>query len=552
MATLTIESQEEAFIEAQALARRRQFAMSIYQVCRIAGPLFLIGIVALWMFFQQYVQLLFAAAFSTLPIVTGWLLPVSYRRQKGRMGSILFLLMLLLDITAIFLLLPEIRLGMTIVYILLIVLAHSLLDAQDGRWFSMLGAFAFSAAVVLGNIWIPSWRALVDRTTASLIEVFMSIATLVTMLFIVRQIFVEQNKFFVQSHRANLEIERRMAAERDQRTLLQSTIARYVSHMAQVARGDLSARVALDGNVKGDEDPLIVLGHQLNETSVSLQHMIVQIRDAAANLGSAAAEILAATTQQASGASEQSAAISQTTTTVDEVKTIAEQASTRAQEVATASQQTVQVSRSGQRAVQDTIDSMGQIKERVESIAENILALSEQTQQIGEIIATVNDIASQSNILALNASIEAARAGEHGKGFAVVAVEVRNLAEQSQQATAQVKTILSEIQRATNATVMATEEGTKKVDSGVQLAAQAQQAIEQLSGVIVESAQSAVQVVAGSRQQASGIEQIALAMRNINQTTVQSLSSTRQAEKSAQNLNELARSLAEMVAQYKL
>ncbi len=338
--------------------------------------------------------------------------------------------------------------------------------------------------------------------------------------------------------------------EQEQREYQQNTINQYVSYISQVAQGNLSSRLALNGH--GTDDPLVTLGQNLNEMTTSQQKMIVQIRDAASNLSSAATEILAATTQQASGASEQSAAISQTTTTVDEVKTIAEQASVRAQEVAGASQRTVEVSRSGQKAVQDTIGSMEQIKERVEGIAENILALSEQTQQIGEIIASVNDIASQSNILALNASIEAARAGEHGKGFAVVAVEVRNLAEQSKQATTQVKTILSEIQRATNATVMATEEGTKRVDAGVALVAQTRQAIEQLSGVINESAQAATQMVAGGRQQVSGVDQIALAMRNINQATMQSLASTRQAEKSAQSLNELARSLTQTVAQYKL
>jgi methyl-accepting chemotaxis protein len=337
-----------------------------------------------------------------------------------------------------------------------------------------------------------------------------------------------------------------------QNTHLRATVQKYGEHMTEVARGNLAARLVLDGDGQGADDPLFVLGQQLNETTASLQRMIVQIRDAANNLSSAAVEILAAATQQSAGASEQSAAISQTTTTVDEVKAIAEQASAQAQGVADASQRTVQISQAGQRAVRDTIESMEQIKERVEGIAENILALSEQTQQIGEIIATVNDLASQSNILALNASIEAARAGEHGKGFAVVAVEVRNLAEQSKQATTQVKTILSEIQKATNAAVMATEEGTKKVDAGVQLATQTQQAIEQLSGVITESAQAATQMVAGGRQQVSGVEQIALAMRNINQATMQSLTSTRQAEKSAQGLSELARSLAQTVAQYKL
>ena len=320
--------------------------------------------------------------------------------------------------------------------------------------------------------------------------------------------------------------------------------AEYVD---RIARGEIPQPIT--DKYRGDFD---VLKNNLNHLSDRLREMISSMSSASANLSSASAEILAATTQQAAGASEQSAAISQTTTTVGEVKTISEQASMRAQEVASSSQRTVEVARAGQRSVQDTIEAMAQIKERVEGIAENILALSEQTQQIGEIISTVNEIASQSNMLALNASVEAARAGEHGKGFAVVAMEVRSLAEQSRQATSQVKAILSEIQKATNMTVMATEEGTKGVDRGVQLAAQAREAIEQLGAVINESAQIATQVVAGGQQQQTGIEQIALAMQNINQATVQSLASTRQAEKSAQNLNELARRMTETVAQYKL
>ncbi len=283
-----------------------------------------------------------------------------------------------------------------------------------------------------------------------------------------------------------------------------------------------------------------------------LQDILAQIREAGNDLTQGAAEILAAATQQAAGASEQSAAISQTTVTVDEVKTISEQAIQHAQEVADASQHTVVVSHSGRSAVEEAIASMAQIRARVESIAENILALSEQTQKIGEIVASVNDIAAQSNMLALNASIEAARAGEHGKGFAVVAAEVRNLAEQSRQATAQVRDILLDIQSGINATVMATEEGIKVVDEGVQLASGAGNAIEGLSSVIDQSAQAAMQMVAGGRQQASGVEQIALAMQNINQATQQSLASTRQAERAAQDLNDLARQLAETVEQYRL
>jgi methyl-accepting chemotaxis protein len=324
-----------------------------------------------------------------------------------------------------------------------------------------------------------------------------------------------------QSRELVQELEQRVAVEQEQRERL------------EIAKQEIEARMTIE-----------------REQRRHLQHLSTQIREAANDIASAASEIMAATSQQAAGASEQLAATTQSITTVDEVKTIAAQLVTRAQNVADTSQHTVEVSRSGQHIVQKTIASMAQIKVRVESIAENILALSEQTQQIGEIIATVNDIAAQSNMLALNASVEAARAGEHGKGFAVVAVEVRNLAEQSRQATTQIKAILSDIQRATNATVMVTEEGTKRVDEGGKLAAQAGGVIEQLATVIEESTQAAVQMVVGGQQQTTGVEQIARAMQHINQATEQGQASTQQVARAAENLNELARELAKTVEQY--
>ncbi len=333
---------------------------------------------------------------------------------------------------------------------------------------------------------------------------------------------------------------------------LRSTVASYDAFMEQVGQGDLSKRLSIDEIERVQDDPLIALGRRLNETTANLQAMILQIREAAGSLGTAAAEILASTTQQVAGASEQSASISQTTTTVDEVRNITEQTVNRAQEVSTSAQQSLEFSRAGRDTVQKTVDSMAEIKNRVEGIAENILSLSEQTQQIGQIIATVDDIASQSNMLALNASVEAARAGEQGKGFAVVAAEVRSLAEQSRQATNQVESILSDIQKATNLTVMATEEGSKGVEEGVDLSEKTGQMIQELGGVIAESARAAAQMVAGGQQQTSGIEQIALAMQNINQATVQSLASTRQSEKAARDLDALAKNLNEMVENYRL
>jgi len=220
----------------------------------------------------------------------------------------------------------------------------------------------------------------------------------------------------------------------------------------------------------------------------NLRALVGELQEGTMNLSSAGAEIMAAASQQAAGATEQSAAIAETTATVDEVRSSAEQTVAMAQVVTDNAEQASRVADAGVMAVGDATVVMSDIRERVQSIAENILALSEQRQQIGEIIAAVNDLADQSNLLALNAAIEASRAGEHGKGFAVVAQEIRTLAEGSKAATAQVRTILADIQRATNAAVMATEQGTKGVERGQRLVADAGAAIDDLAGVVEESA----------------------------------------------------------------
>jgi methyl-accepting chemotaxis protein len=332
--------------------------------------------------------------------------------------------------------------------------------------------------------------------------------------------------------------------------LLHSAVQRYDAYLASVGRGDLVARLVLEQKQRAD--PLNQLGQRLNETTGSLHEAIVRIRETARQINTAAAEILATSTQQADGVAEQSAAISQTSTTIDEVRTIATQTAQRAQGVASLAQRTAEVSQSGQQAVGDTVASMDEVKRKVETIATGILALSEQAQAIGGIIAAVSDIAAQSNMLALNAAVEAARAGEAGRGFAVVASEVRALAEQSRAATAQVKEILTEIQRGVNTAVMLTEEGMKGADAGVRIAGQAGVALQRLAEGVRESAQAALQIAAAAGQQEAGMAQIAQAMAHIHQVTTQSTVGIRQIEHAVGQLNDLAGELEEQIEPYKL
>jgi methyl-accepting chemotaxis protein len=343
-------------------------------------------------------------------------------------------------------------------------------------------------------------------------------------------------------------------AERESKSRLEHTILRYRSFAQQVSAGNLTDRLLMaDYQLEQREYlPVYELGVSLNEMVDRLTEISLSTQQVANQVSAAAAEILAATTQQIASATEQEAAVTQTMTTVEEVRTTVTQTAERAQSVADAAEQSVRISVSGEDAVSDSVAGMQLIQERVTDIATTILALSERTQQIGEIINTVNEIADQSKLLALNASIEAARAGEEGRGFAVVAMEVRQLAEQSRQATARVADILNEIQQATNTAVMVTEEGSKQADSGAELVHVAGEAIRELAVTLEASAQAATQIAASTHQQTNGIDQLAGAIQSIRQATAQTAASTRQAERSAQDLNAMAEQMETVVAQYQL
>lgn len=354
---------------------------------------------------------------------------------------------------------------------------------------------------------------------------------------------------------AKMDVEQNSAAVQEQNEQLQAALAEYSTFVEQVASGDLTTPLQPKGNgtIQGKvENDLHRLGVNLNKMIENLSSLAQQIKSTATGVSYAAMEILDATAQQTASATDQEAAITQTLATVEEVGATVNLTSTLAEAVAEAAQQSVEVTRVGNGAVTDTIDGMMTIGERVEAIAENILALSGRTQQIGEIIDAVNDIAEQSKLLALNASIEAARAGEEGRGFAVVAMEVRQLAEQSREATARVRDILQEIQQATNTTVMVTEEGSKEAQTGKELVSSVGQAIIDLTATIEAASQSATQIAVSTHQQANGMGQLMEAMKTIRQASTTSAEGTRKVEHSAQELNKMTRQLESQLKQYQL
>jgi methyl-accepting chemotaxis protein len=197
--------------------------------------------------------------------------------------------------------------------------------------------------------------------------------------------------------------------EQAQRTHLQNTVEEYADHMNRIGQGNLRDRLVIKAHDQNKHDPLITLGHKLNDMTSNLHNLINEMQQVALKVNVAGSQIQSALTQQTASVIEQEATIAQTLMTFEEIRSVVAQTADVAQNVAKASQQSVEVSRHGEQAVLASIEGMSAVGQRVKSIAETILLLSKHTQQIGEITESVNDIAEQSKLLALNASIEAAR-----------------------------------------------------------------------------------------------------------------------------------------------
>ena len=329
-------------------------------------------------------------------------------------------------------------------------------------------------------------------------------------------------------------------------------VSKPIRKMAEQASSISEGNLTVDVTIEKRKDEIGELTRAFHSMVDNLRQQTVEILDGVNILMSASAEISSTTSELAASASETSSAVSETMTTVEELKQTANLSSDKARSVSERSQTAFQIAQSGKKATEETINRMSHIKGQMESIGETVVRLSEQSLSIEEIISAVKDLAEQSKLLAVNASIEAARAGEQGKGFAVVAQEIKILADQSRQATDQVRTILEDIRGSISAVVMATEQGNRAVDAGSRQSQEAGSAIEEVTKSVHDAAQALTVVVASGEQQSIGVEQVSGAMGSIDQAMRQNVEGTRQLETAARNLEQLGQRLKDFVNRFRV
>jgi len=340
---------------------------------------------------------------------------------------------------------------------------------------------------------------------------------------------------------------------KSQRAALESQVADLSDALSRTAHGDLSG-TALRGLGDGtsSSDVIANLTDSFNDTVSNLRQLVEQIRGGGDQLSSSAVQLLSSAEDNAASATQQSSAVAETTSTIEELAATAAQIADTAESVARFAAETLRYAEDGRIAVSASVSAMDGIADRVDSITARALSLGEKSQEIGRILEVIDDLADQTNLLALNAAIEADRAGDHGRGFAVVAAEVRKLAERSRNSAGQIQTIVTQIQAETNATILASEEGSKEVHHGADLARDVVEALERISGMVDETTTAAKEISIATQQQRSASDQVVAAMNQVSDVSRQYAMGSKQSAAAAAQLNELAADLRASIAQFRV
>ena len=311
--------------------------------------------------------------------------------------------------------------------------------------------------------------------------------------------------------------------------------------------GDLSRRIEVNRR-----DEIGRLCSALNDMADGLQKQSRQIREAVGVMGAASSEITATAGQLATSSTVISSAVTETSTTIEQVRRSAQVASEKAKAVAEDSGRVAEISESGRIATGLTAEKMDLISQQMQSIGTTVEKLSGRSKAVEEIIDTVKDLAAQSNLLAVNASIEAARAGEQGKGFAVVANEIKTLADESKEATEQIRAILEDMRNGVDEVVSEVRRGVETVDDGLEQSVTAGESIQSLSKTVVKASQTATVISTMNDQQFSGVAQVTDAMTDIQQEMAQSVEGMSRLEEAARQLESIGGALKDLVERYRV
>lgn len=313
----------------------------------------------------------------------------------------------------------------------------------------------------------------------------------------------------------------------------------------RIAANDLTVSVV----PRSDKD---ILSISFRSMIGSLTGMVGQLRSSATEMVSAATQISASAHQMLKGAKEQAQQIQGVSSSIEEISHTIQASAENVQEATTASRTASETAGSGGRLVDDTIRGMEKIEEVVRESAKTIAKLSQSSQQIGQIVNVIDDIADQTNLLALNAAIEAARAGEQGRGFAVVADEVRKLAERTGKATGEIVQMVRSIQDETVEAVEAVKVGIQDVDKGRQLANRAGENLQDIVNMTHQVMSMIQQVSMAATEQSSAAEEISRTIGDISSVTRETAAGAEQSSAAAAQLTRQAESLRGMVDQFKL
>lgn len=314
-----------------------------------------------------------------------------------------------------------------------------------------------------------------------------------------------------------------------------------------MATGDLTVRVK--GNYQGDHQ---LMKNNINNLGEALTELLREVNEAADSTASASAEISSSSEELASGAHEQTAQTAEVASAVQQMSSTILQTTKNASGAADNAKRAGDIAVEGGKVVKETVDGIARIAVVVKRATETVEQLGKSSDEIGEIIQVIDDIADQTNLLALNAAIEAARAGEQGRGFAVVADEVRKLAERTTKATKEIAAMIKQIQKDTSEAVQSINTGTEEVEKGKELASKAGVTLNQ----IIEAAERVVaeveQVAAASEEQSSAAEQISGSIESINNVSQQSAIGTQQIARATEDLNSLTLGLQNTLAKFKI